>query len=362
MMKSIGFVSAVRSSTLVAGAWRTISSVLVLGTLMTSPLVNAQTTLRFSNWLPPTHHVVTEMVQPWIADVDRVTEGRVKIQVVPALGAPPTHFDLVKNGVADVAFGVHAYTPTRFKLTELGELPFTADHSVVNSLAYWRTYQKYFAKANEHEGVVLLGLWTNGPYQLFTKENALTNLDAVKGIKIRVPGTTVEKITKALGMAPISSPVTEAYEQISRGVIQGMFQQKETVIAFKMTQHMPTASFVPGGFAHSSQFMIVNEAKWKALESRDREAIEKLSGEAMVRRFAAVWQAKEDAALGQFAQMGVKVTPVGDALLTDLRGKLKFVADEWLTDALKKSPDAKAAMDEYYALIPKIAGELGVKP
>ena len=148
------------------------------------------------------------MVQPWIADVERVTEGRVKIQVVPALGAPPTHFDLVKNGVADVAFGVHAYTPTRFKLTELGELPFTADHSVVNSLAYWRTYQKYFAKANEHEGVVLLGLWTNGPYQLFTKENALTNLDAVRASRFGFPELRLKRSPRRSGWrrSPRRSP------------------------------------------------------------------------------------------------------------------------------------------------------------
>ena len=236
-----------------------------------------------------------------------------------ALGAPPAHFDLVKNGVADVAFGVHAYTPNRFKLTEMGELPFTADHSVVNSLAYWRTYSKHFAKHNEHEGTHLLGLWTNGPYQLFTKANAFTSLDAVNGIKIRIPGATVDRITKALGMTPISSPLTEAYEQISRGVIQGMFQQKETVIAFNMTQHMPVASFVPGGFAHSSQFMVVNEAKWKGLEARDRDAIAKLSGEAMVRRFAAIWEAKEAAALAKFAETGVKVTNVEGKLLEELR-------------------------------------------
>ncbi len=101
----------------------------------------AQTVWRFSNWLPPTHHVVTEMIQPWAADVEKATEGRVKIQVLPALGAPPAHFDLVKNGVADIAFSVHAYTPNRFKFTEMGERPFTTAHAVVNSLAYWRTYQ-----------------------------------------------------------------------------------------------------------------------------------------------------------------------------------------------------------------------------
>jgi TRAP-type C4-dicarboxylate transport system substrate-binding protein len=321
----------------------------------------SQTVWRFSNWLPPTHHVITEMVQPWAADVEKATEGRVKIQILPALGAPPTHFDLVKNGVADIAFSVHAYTPNRFKLTELSELPFTTDHAVVNSLAYWRTYQKHFAQANEHEGVVLLGLWTNGPYQLFTKANAFTSMDAVKGIKIRVPGTTVEKITKSLGMTPISSPLSEAYEQISRGVIQGMFQQRETVVAFNMTQHMPTASYAPGGFAHSSQYMVVNPAKWAALEPRDRAAIEKLSGEAMVRRFATVWQAKEADATAKLAAAGVKVTELQGPLLQDLRAKLAFVQEEWLVDAAKKSPQAKVALDEYRALITTISREMGVQ-
>jgi TRAP-type C4-dicarboxylate transport system substrate-binding protein len=342
-------------------ASRTAGVAVAAGLALTAFGAQAQTTLRFSNWLPPTHHVITEMIQPWAADVDKATEGRVKIQVLPALGAPPAHFDLVKNGVADIAFTVHAYTPNRFKLTELSELPFTTDHAVVNSLAYWRTYQKYFAKANEHDGVVLLGLWTNGPYQLFTKANTFDSMDAVKGIKIRVPGTTVERITKELGMTPVSSPLTEAYEQISRGVIQGMFQQKETVVAFKMTQHMPTASFVPGGFAHSSQLLVVNPAKWNALEARDREAIQRLSGEAMVRRFATVWQAKEDEAVAKLKEAGVKVTDVQGPLLDDLRKRLAFVEQDWLVEATKKSPDAKAALDEYRELIRTLSAQMGVK-
>jgi TRAP-type C4-dicarboxylate transport system substrate-binding protein len=132
------------------------------------------------------------------------------------------------------------------------------------------------------------------------------------------------------------------------------------VVAFKMTQHMPTASYVPGGFAHSSQFMVVNAAKWAALEARDRAAIEKLSGEAMVRRFAAVWQAKEDDADRQLAAAGVKVTDVQGPLLQELRSKLAFVQDEWLADASKKSPAAKQALDEYRALITSVSRELGV--
>jgi TRAP-type C4-dicarboxylate transport system substrate-binding protein len=106
--------------------------------------------------------------------------------------------------------------------------------------------------------------------------------------------------------------------------------------------------------------VVVNAAKWAALEARDRAAIEKLSGEAMVRRFATVWQAKEDDADRQLAAAGVKVTPVQGPLLQELRGKLAFVQDEWLADASKKSPAAKQALDEYRALITSVSRELGV--
>ena len=46
---------------------------------LTASVAQAQTTLRFSNWLPPAHYIVTEMLQPWAKEVETVTEGRVKI-------------------------------------------------------------------------------------------------------------------------------------------------------------------------------------------------------------------------------------------------------------------------------------------
>src|SRR5690606_41131265 len=64
------------------------------------------------------HPMVTEMLNPWAKDVEQATEGRVKIQVLPPLGTPASHYDLVRNGVADMTIGVHSYTPERFKLTE----------------------------------------------------------------------------------------------------------------------------------------------------------------------------------------------------------------------------------------------------
>ena len=173
--------------------------------LAASTSVQAQNvTLRFSNWLPPTHPMVTEMLNPWAKDVEQATEGRVKIQVLPPLGTPASHYDLVRNGVADMTIGVHSYTPERFKLTEMVELPMTAENAQVNSLAYWRTYQKYFMGKNEHAGTKLLGAWVPGSYQLWTAAK-VDSLDKLDGTKIRIPGVLVERIAKLLGLVSISS-------------------------------------------------------------------------------------------------------------------------------------------------------------
>ncbi|WP_366655960.1 TRAP transporter substrate-binding protein [Fodinicurvata sp. EGI_FJ10296] len=326
----------------------------------TGAAADDQTVLRFSNWLPPTHHVVTEMVTPWAEAVEEATEGRVTVEIVSALGDPPSHYDLVANGVADLAFGVHGYTPERFKLTEIGELPFTSNDAVVNSLAYWRTYEEFMMDAGEHDDVVLLGLWTNGPYQLFTNDTTLTSIDAVDGKRIRVPGAVVEQITQALDMTPISSPLTEAYEQVARGVIDGMFQQLETVVAFNMTEHMPMGSIAPGGFAHSSQFMVMNRDSFDSLSEADQEAIMELSGEAMALRFAEVWQEYEENAIAALEEEGATLHQIDDEVLSELQDLLAFVTENWVEAAEERDVDGQAALDFYHDQLAAVAEERDV--
>ena len=43
----------------------------------------AQTTLTLSSWVPPTHFVVKDILQPWMAEVEKATEGRVKVSLLP---------------------------------------------------------------------------------------------------------------------------------------------------------------------------------------------------------------------------------------------------------------------------------------
>ena len=98
--------------------------------LMAQPQASAQTTVwRFSRWVPPTHPLSKEVFEVWAKKVEQATHGHVKIQFVSALGNPPSHFDLVKDGVADVGMSVNSYTANRFVLSEGVELPFLAPNA-----------------------------------------------------------------------------------------------------------------------------------------------------------------------------------------------------------------------------------------
>src|SRR5690606_39911030 len=120
---------------------------------ITVSAAQAQTVLRFSNWLPPTHPLSTDGFAVWASNVEKATEGRVKLVLLPPLGKPDSHFDLVKSGVAGIAWSVHGYTIDPFPLEYGIMLPFLADNSAAASVAFWRTHEKFFFSANEYDSV-----------------------------------------------------------------------------------------------------------------------------------------------------------------------------------------------------------------
>jgi len=99
--------------------------------------------LRYSQWLPPGHWTQRPLMHKWFREIEKATEGRVVIQATAkGLGAPPRQYQLAVDGVADVVWVVHGYTPGSFPLTEMSELPFITKSAEANSVAYWRVFKK----------------------------------------------------------------------------------------------------------------------------------------------------------------------------------------------------------------------------
>ncbi|WP_269900753.1 TRAP transporter substrate-binding protein [Paenalcaligenes faecalis] len=315
------------------------------------------TVLRFSNWLPPAHYIVKEMLEPWAAKVNEVTEGRVKVEFINPLGKPQAHLDLVRNGVADMGMSVHSYTATRFPLIEFAELPFTIEDGGINSVAYWRTYEKFMMEADEHRGVKLMGVWTSPATVIFTNKDEIKNVDDLKGLKLRSPSPLFDSIGKAMGIVTVNAPASESYEMLSRGVIDGLYFQYDQIENFKLDKLIKSAVAVPGGFGKSSQYMFMNERKWKSISEADRAAIEQVSGEYIARDFGAKWQQAEVNATKNLTDAGLKTYHVEGAELDKLKADLAFIESDWIKAADKKKIDGQAALDFYRAQIEALSKE-----
>lgn len=329
---------------------------LAAGVALTALPASAQTTLRVANWLPPQHPLFAEIIVPWTKQVEEATQGRVVMQVLDApLGPPPAHFDFAVNGVADVTFGVHNYTPGRFEVTELAEMSFLCEKSAYLSPAWWRIHSEYLEKLDEHRGAKLLGVWTHGPGQLLTRGRDVTSLDQIKGSKIRIGGGFAQAVSNALELVPIQAPVTKAYEILSGGVADGIQFPPESVTAFKIDEVLDQGLIVPGGLYTASMFLVMNQAKWDALPKEDQDAILSVSGEALAKMAGEVWDKADDAAIELIKQKGkITLHDPAPGELDAIKAAIKPYEEQVLAKITAKGVNGQEVYDALVAEIAKV--------
>jgi TRAP-type transport system periplasmic protein len=318
---------------------------------------SAQVELSMSAWVPPSHMLVKDGMMPWMKEVERVTEGRVKVKLLPKpVTNPINHFDAVRDGLADVAFVSHAYTPARFQLVRVGVLPFSGDNAEVNSVALWRIYSKHFLKQDEHKGVKLLTIYTHGPGIFWNAKRPIKTVDDFAGLKIRVGGGIAADVANALGVNTISKPAPESYELLSTGVVDGVMFPGESIVSFKLDKLLKYATQFPGGLYSDSHSVIMNVDRWNKISKADQAAIEKISNEAFSRSVGKAWDDNAGAGFAAFKAGGGEIVPADDSLVKGVAQKTAHFEQEWIKMVDSKGLDGKAILAEYRAEVKKLSG------
>lgn len=308
--------------------------------------VQAQTVLQFNRWLPPAHFFQKDVLEAWATDVEKATEGRVKIQVTASsLGPPQRQFDMVKQGVVDVVWSAHGYNPGRFVTSEGVELPFIGDSAEALSAAYWHAYEKFFAKANEYDGIKLLSLHAHPPGDLFTATKPLATLDDIKGLKIRINSGGTAEMIESLGGVPVSGPSSKTHELLTRGVVDGTVFTPDGVVQFNLGDHIKHQMKVEGGLFNSTFFLAMNQRAWDSLSAQDQKIIEQLSGEAFARRAGGIWDAETARSQKILNDKGVTTTLIEGKILDELKTRMGNVEQVWVDAVGKKGVDGAAALE-----------------
>lgn len=313
-------------------------------------------TLSFSAWVPPSHMLVRDGMAPWMQEVEKVTEGRVKMRLLPKPAANAVnHLDAVAEGLADVAFISHSYTPARFPMTRIGVLPFAGDSAEVASVALWRTYDKHFAKLNEHKGVKLITIYTHGAGVFWNAKRPIRTVEDFAGLKIRVGGGIAADVANALGAIAVSRPAPESFELLSTGVVDGVMFPGESIVSFKLDKMVKFATAFPGGLYSDSHAVIMNEAAWKKISKADQDAINRISGEALARAVGKAWDKNAGAGFDAFKAAGGQIIAADAALVKAVADRTARFEQEWVKAVNEKGMNGAAIVTEYRNELKKVA-------
>ena len=332
---------------------RKLALAAVVGSAFALP-AQAQTTLTYSTWVSPQHHLSVWQAN-WTLEVEKATGGRVKFQNLPKHpSAPPGTFDAVKDGLMDLSYVTASYTPARHVFPEMAELPGMADTSRVNSVAYSRIHWKHFHKAGEYNGVKLLGVFTHGPGQMFTKKPVKT-IEDLKALKIRTGGGVAEHMANAMGASAFVKPAPESYELLKSGVADGTFFPVESVVSFKLDTVIGQATMFPGGMYSSSFGFFMNQAKWDKLAKQDQAIIEKLGSEHVARTCGDSWDEADRKGLEALKKTGVPIVSANPELVNAFKARSAPIIEAWIKKANAKGVDAQAVLAEFREEIKKVA-------
>lgn len=308
----------------------------------------AETELVMSSWLPPRHPIVVGAMKPWAEQIEEVTEGRVTVRVLARpLGAPPAHYDMAADGIADITYGLHSFTTDdRFQRSRLGQFSFLGDDAVSGSTAFWNVYSGMLDAQAEHQGTKLLGLFVHGPGLLHNNVRKIESKADISGMKIRVPGGYIADLMGDLGASTLFMSSGEVYEKLSRGVIDGVTFTYEALTAFNLTDDLKYTMKVPGGLYNTTWFLVMNEAKWNSISPEDQAAIEAISGEAFATLVGEAWNGADAAAIEKITEAGIEVYSAPAPLLEDIKSIAAGYEQAWADAVAATGFEGAAALTE----------------
>jgi TRAP-type transport system periplasmic protein len=288
--------------------------------------------LRYSNFFPPMH-AISKLSEDWCKEVEKRTNGRVKISYFAGatLTPPMQTYDSTVKGIADIGQALLAYVPGRLPLSEVLQLPLGEKNGYQATMMANAYYKKFRPK--EFDDVKVMYLHGAAPALFYTKK-VISSIDGIKGLRIKASADSAH-IVSALGGAPVTQPITETYDSLQKGLVDGVVGPIETLKGWRF------AEVVKGSLENyaisymTSMFVVMNKGKWNSLSKADQATIEKINEE-WIEKQAKLWVALDEEAKDYSIKKGVtwvKVTKEEEARTAE---KMQAVRDKYVREMKAK--------------------------
>lgn len=313
-------------------------------------------TLRLHHFLPAVSNVHRFFLQPWAQKVQAESQGRLRIQIFPAMqlgGAPPQLFDQARDGVADIVWTLPGNTPGRFPRVEVFELPFVAHkRAIVNCRAVQEFSEAHLRE--EFREVHPICVWAHGE-GLIHARRAVRTMEDLNGLKIRFPSRLNGEALRALGAAPVGMPVPQVPEALSQGVIDGAVVPWEVVPALRLQEMVRHHTEIPGSpTLYTTSFILaMNRAKYDGLAPELRRALDACSGQVAAAMAAVPWDERGPVVEADVRRRGNEILAISEEEKQRWIRATQPVTEAWVAQTRERGFDGAALLAEARALVAK---------
>ena len=307
--------------------------------------------LKISHWVPAAHPLHATLLN-WTKDIETSSGGTIKATLFPAeqLGKAFDHYDMARDGIADMTYVNPGYQPGRFPVIAIGQLPFTFADARKGSQALDAWYRKYAAAEMKDTHYCFTFIHDPGAFHS-TSKKIMVPAD-ISGMKVRPAQSTIAELVKSLGGTNVQASAPEARDMLERGVADAITFPWGSVFIFGIDKVVKYHLDVP---LYSTVFtMNMNQKTYDGMSAAQKKVIDD--------HCSVEWAEKVGGPWGDFEASGhekMKTAPGHevykiDAAQVDLwRKAAEPLTASWAESAKKAGVDPVAAMAELKAQIAK---------
>jgi len=317
---------------------------------------DAEYSFKLHHMLPPMAMAHTKFLVPWAEKVEKESNGRIKIDIFPAMqmgGKPPQLFDQARKGVADITWTVAGYTPGRFPKGGVFELPFVPTNAEVTSKAL----QEYAETEmqDELEEVHLLALHTHAPGTLHARDGVLKTVADLADKKVRAPNKLMAQVFKDAGASAIFMPVTQMTSALSKGVLDVAVLPFEVVAPLKIHEQTRYHTEIKGDRGLYAQFFVfsMNKDAYASLPADLKKVIDNNSGIELAGHIGSLFDQSEITGRDRAVANGNTFYTMADDEVAAWKKKTRPVVKDWIEDM----DEGQRLFDKANALISKYEQE-----
>lgn len=286
-----------------------------------------EVSIKFATANPKGHPIVLGM-EKFAEIVQAKSGGKIKVNIYPSstLGTDAATVSAMQGGTVEMASLNSGILASQVKDFEVFDFPFMFANGKEADAVVDGPFGKMMHAKLEAKGLVGLGYWELGFRQITNGKRAITKVEDIAGLKLRViPNAINVDWVKALGANPTPLAFAEVYAALEQGAIDGQ-ENPVTVIAankfFEVQKYVTLTNH-----QYNPQSILVSKKFWDGLSAGDKKILSDAAVESAPYQRA---QSRDLASKGleDMRKGGMQISELSAAELAKFREKMKPVVEK----------------------------------